>query len=300
MLFQGTACFSPAVPASLRSAWVKHGGSLTHSKDDFLRATAFFCDGPDDPWLKELLSRSLVGQSRGERRASPLTETKILVGSPFAVDIDIGVSTVRGSRVEIHPRRSIRRDQDSAGTTTPDALSCEELQTAPKPKTLKRSLDSENHDDSRTEIDPRPLKRARLQPDLSPRQPLSPTSASRTLVSIQLPAPPSPTPLVPTQAPSRPRTRRRTRTLISPSVRIDFTAFKPIPAVPVLSFPARPRARDRHVVRSDVTPQLENIASAPPRTSIAELLRAPRADACLFTVSETYREKVFACLRIPP
>ena len=71
------ACFSPSVPPTIRKLWgmqkkdlprsqqqfflisfflkksVKNGGTLTHTDDDFRRANYFFCDGMDDPWLKE-------------------------------------------------------------------------------------------------------------------------------------------------------------------------------------------------------------------------------------------------------
>ncbi|KAJ7272732.1 hypothetical protein B0H12DRAFT_593049 [Mycena haematopus] len=54
MLFGGKlACFSPSVDASLRSAWVNHGGAVTSSKQEFYRTDIFFCNGPHDLWLKE-------------------------------------------------------------------------------------------------------------------------------------------------------------------------------------------------------------------------------------------------------
>jgi len=60
LLFSGLACFSPSVAPTIRKLWVKNGGSLTHTDDDFRRANYFFCDGMDDPWLNELLSRHLI------------------------------------------------------------------------------------------------------------------------------------------------------------------------------------------------------------------------------------------------
>ncbi|KAJ7230571.1 hypothetical protein GGX14DRAFT_5791 [Mycena pura] len=53
MLFHGLGCFSPLVDASLRTAWVRHGGSIARSNQDFFRSQFFFCAGPHDPWLKE-------------------------------------------------------------------------------------------------------------------------------------------------------------------------------------------------------------------------------------------------------
>ncbi|KAJ7089786.1 hypothetical protein B0H15DRAFT_800452 [Mycena belliarum] len=119
---QEGACFSPSVPASLRAAWVKYGGSLTHSKEDFLRANFFFCNGPQDPWLNEslvVLHAGWVSKSVFEQFALPVS----------------------------------RYILDAFG---------EELQTAAKTNALKRPLDSENHDHSNTEIDARPLKRPRI------------------------------------------------------------------------------------------------------------------------------------------
>ncbi|KAJ7460743.1 hypothetical protein FB451DRAFT_1499676 [Mycena latifolia] len=217
MLFHGIACFSPSVHASLRAVWVKHGGSLTHSKEDFLQASVFFCDGPHDPWLKE---------------------------SAF---------------------------------------------------------------------------RAASRPALSP-------SASRTLVSIQppvaLPSPvlpitvfpacttrtksyPSPANSSPIKTPN-PKPNPRASKPVDPGVRrIDFTTLKATPALPVLTLPCsrpgRPRTRKHCNNRTHDTllEPVEHVASGPPRTSIAELLRAPRAEACVFDVSETYRAKVFTCLKVP-
>lgn len=65
------ACFSPSVPVAVRKLWgthsikvlllwrrldvyeVKHGGTLTHTDIDFRNAEFFFCDGMNDPWLKQ-------------------------------------------------------------------------------------------------------------------------------------------------------------------------------------------------------------------------------------------------------
>ncbi|KAJ7708774.1 hypothetical protein B0H17DRAFT_1324899 [Mycena rosella] len=299
MLFHGIlACFSPSVPAPLRSAWVNHGGALTHSKDDFLRASVFFCDGPHDPWLEELLSRSLV-----VRHARWISKS---VSEQFAVPVSKYIldDHFDATKIPLAPhRRPPSVPPSPARTALPLTVSngrqeLEDPQTAakPKPNALKRPLGSENHDDSRTEIDPRPLKRPRIQPSLSPRRSAVPTNASRAPVSV-----PSPT--------SRPTHH--------PLRRIDFTTFKSVPAVPVLSFPPPRPSRRRakhHPNDADVDascalpipsndPQFlepfEYIAAPPPRTSIADLLRAPRGEACVFTVSETYCAKVFTCRKLP-
>ncbi|KAJ7035498.1 hypothetical protein C8F04DRAFT_509780 [Mycena alexandri] len=200
----------------------------------------------------------------------------------------------------------------------------------PKPNALKRSLDSENCDQSSIELDSRPLKRARTQPP----QPLAAirSLASPTLVGIIQPS--APIPIFPTRAgptklfypspanssPPQPDSRDPTPradkplhhsdlTTLKPNTsaiafpRIDFTALEPIRAVSVLSFPRPQRAGRTAHTRSNMnaadTPHLiEVTAYNPPRPSIVALLRTPRADACLFEVSETYREKVFSCVNI--
>ncbi|ESK90114.1 hypothetical protein Moror_7809 [Moniliophthora roreri MCA 2997] len=59
-LTQYLACFSPEVPRRYRVAWVKNGGALTHSVQDFKEAEYFFCVGMQDEWLKPLRDRDLT------------------------------------------------------------------------------------------------------------------------------------------------------------------------------------------------------------------------------------------------
>ncbi|KAJ6581145.1 hypothetical protein B0H19DRAFT_495224 [Mycena capillaripes] len=186
---------------------------------------------------------------------------------------------------------------------------------APKHNVLKRAVDSENRDDSSIEMDPRPLKKARIHPAVSPQQ-LIQELASR----IQSPAPsgsavlpisifpnragrtifyPSPANSSPLKTPNNPKPALHAN--IAPLQRIDFTAFKPTPALPVLSFP-RPRPARRLTANARTNVNGTNnaqLAANPPRPTIAALLRAPRAKACVFEVTEMYRGKVFSCVKIP-
>ncbi|KAJ7281469.1 hypothetical protein C8J57DRAFT_1500169 [Mycena rebaudengoi] len=180
MLFDGTACFSPSVHPSLRSAWVKHGGLLTHTKTDFLRANFFFCAGPDDPWLKECVQPNLqiqslawfnylhrwlgcspclsvrhaqwIAKSVAERFLVPVS--KYLLGDLFDPR-KLEPARVEGRVIAIPMPRVIpeppaRRQQH------------EEPQSRPA-NALKRALNSSVHDHSQSDVGPRPLKRARIQ-----------------------------------------------------------------------------------------------------------------------------------------
>ncbi|KAJ7173640.1 hypothetical protein C8R46DRAFT_1256010 [Mycena filopes] len=329
MLFSGTAWFSRAVDASIRDTWVKHGGAVV--KQDFYAADLFFCDGPHDPALKNRLivrHARWISKSVAEQFAVPVS--KYLLDDQFdptkfepLTTSERRVPSKAGSRKPLTPIRA-------------PAPREERLLVPPaKPQNaLKRPLDSENRDESSIELDSRPLKRARTQPFLSPAPrsqiasptligapiPLFPTRAGLTKEFYPSPANSSPGPSPPPQPDPRarkpsPRAEKPRHRIASTALkpgpipatalpRIDFTALNPIPAVPV---PSSSHLRPATAPRSNMnahadTPQhpLESTAYSlrPPRPSIAAVLRAPRADACLFEVTETYREKVFACVHI--
>ncbi|KAJ7636137.1 hypothetical protein DFH06DRAFT_1220073 [Mycena polygramma] len=297
MLFSGLACFSPSVHASLRSLWVKHGGSLTHSKQDFYQAKVFFCDGPDDPWVKELLSRSLI-----VRHARWISKS---VSEQFAVPVSKYLLDDQFDPTKIAPAGPIPQGTKPTNNLTrkpltpnrPLAASREESVLPVKYNTLKRALGSENRDESSVELDSRPLKKARIEPTASPQHPVSRTQ------SPALPA--APIPLFPTRAahtiyypspanssPPKTPNNSRPRLQADPLRRIDFTVFNPTPALPLLSF-ARPRPAYR--CAANPRPNTNNTNNTqPPRPTIAALLRNPRADACVFAVFEMYRDKVFS------
>ncbi|KAJ7777357.1 hypothetical protein B0H16DRAFT_1505216 [Mycena metata] len=325
MLFSGTAWFSRAVHAKTRDLWVKYGGSLI--KQDFHEADLFFCDGPNDPSLKKLLSRSLI-----VRHARWISKS---ASEQFAVPVSKYLLDDQFDPTKIEPPLQ-RRDPSKAATPprkplAPTQPPHEELGVIPaKPNALKRSLDSENRDESSIELDSRPLKRARTQlpqslaairslasPTLvgiiqpSAPIPIFPTRAGPTKLFYPSPANSSP-PLPDSRAKLTPRadkplhcidfTTLKPDTSVLALPHIDFTALKPIPSV--LSFPrprraARCTANTRSHMNVANTPHLvEATAYKPPRLSIAALLRAPRADACVFEVSTTYRDKVFSCVNI--
>ena len=152
-------------------------------------------------------------------------------------------------------------------------LACPEgpQKIAAKPNILKRAFDSENHDESSTEIDLRPLKRARIQPVPSS-QLVNQTSADR----IQSPAIalfphrpartnifyPSPANSSPLKTPSKaaPRTPKSLP-------HIDFTALKPTPSMPVLTFP-RPRPARHHRYSANPQTKLTDHSDIPQSTLV--------------------------------
>ncbi|KAJ6485771.1 hypothetical protein C8R45DRAFT_281725 [Mycena sanguinolenta] len=160
MLFGGKlACFSPSVDASLRSAWVNDGGAVTTSKQEFYQTNLFFCNGTQDPWLQELLSRSLIvrdarwiSKSVSERFAVPV--------SKYLLDDQFDLAKIEPVANLLTPT-SKPSNQPLACPDGPQKMTA-------KPNILKRAFGSENHDESSTEIDLRPLKRARTQPVPSP------------------------------------------------------------------------------------------------------------------------------------
>ncbi|KAJ7355729.1 hypothetical protein DFH08DRAFT_955188 [Mycena albidolilacea] len=300
MLFDGIiACFSPSVDASLRSAWVKHGGSLTVSKQEFYQTNVFFCDGPYDPWLKQSLvvrHAQWISKSVSEQFSVPVAK--------YLLDDQFDPTKIASAR-QI-PNNSLKQARKPPTPHQPLVCHEEPPEIAAKPNTLKRAFDSENHDESSTEIDLRPLKRARTRPVPSPQfvatsgvhtpaPAIFPTRAART--SIFYPSPANSSPLKTLNYPKpAPRAAKPLR-------RIDFTALKPTPTMPALSFP-RPRptrrstAADPRTNPSNDIPDSAFVANDPPRTTIAEILSAPRSAAYRFLVSETYQEKVFLCSKL--
>ncbi|KAJ7611596.1 hypothetical protein FB45DRAFT_312076 [Roridomyces roridus] len=258
MLFSGRACFSPSVDASLRFAWVKHGGSLTHSKQDFARARFFFCAGPQDPWLKELLSRSLIVRHALWIANSISANIQIPVAN-YTLDDRFDPSRIQASEEEISLKKCISPKK-------PIVLN-----------TLKRSLDTELHDASFTEVE-RPMKRARtIQPEPTL------TLASPTLLD----APPSPSVFFSTHK----STRAQFYPTSSPCEKQDADELS-IPPSPVQVPEKLPRIelKTMHLKRS------KSSLIPTSRISVASLLSVPRATACTFVLGETYDGKVFGCM----
>ncbi|KAJ7611618.1 hypothetical protein FB45DRAFT_1065666 [Roridomyces roridus] len=261
MLFSGRACFSPSVDASLRFAWVKHGGSLTHSKQDFARARFFFCAGPQDPWLKELLSRSLIVRHALWISNSISANMQIPVAN-YILDDRFDPRRIQASEEEIWLKKCISPKK-------PIVLN-----------TLKRSLDTElhAHDASFTDVE-RPMKRARtIQPEPTL------TLASPNLLDI---SPPSPSASFSTHNSTRVQFYRNS----SPCEKQP---------VDELSTPSSPVKVPEKLPRIDLkTMHLKRSKSSlvpTSRISVAALLSVPRATACAFVLGEMYDGKVFGCM----
>ncbi|KAJ6612312.1 hypothetical protein B0H10DRAFT_2437088 [Mycena sp. CBHHK59/15] len=289
MLFHGIACFSPSVHASLRSAWVKHGGALTHTKQDFFRATVFFCAGPDDPWLKELLSRSIVVRharwiAKSVAEQFPVPVSKYLLDDLFE---PTKIEPEPGPRIQPEERCCLTASAPASPRPEPKSPLPPALliKSASQPKheehaatklTLKRALNSENHDDSLTEIIQRPTKRARIQPATPARvqAPPPPTNPSPLPLPSFLPPPaasflPLPAtsliPPRPTRARFYPSPANLTPSPALPAVplkRIDFTALRPSSAVPTVHMVSFPRPRPARACRSAVPVATAALASA--------------------------------------
>ncbi|KAJ7611646.1 hypothetical protein FB45DRAFT_1065689 [Roridomyces roridus] len=252
MLFSGRACFSASVDASLRFAWVKHGGSLT-------QARFFFCAGPQDPWLKELLSRSLIVRHALWIANSISANIQIPVAN-YTLDDRFDPSRIQASEEEISLKKCISPKK-------PIVLN-----------TLKRSLDTELHDTSFTEVE-RPMKRART---MLPEPTL--TLASPTLLNAP---PPSPSVSFSTHN----STRAQFYPNSSPCEKQDADE---------LSIPPSPAKVPEKLPRIDLkTMQLKRFKSSlvsTSRISVAALLSVPRATARVFVVGEMYDGKVFGCM----
>ncbi|KAK7031490.1 hypothetical protein R3P38DRAFT_2923944 [Favolaschia claudopus] len=312
MLFNGLlACFSPSVHASLRSAWVKHGGSLTVSKQEFYQANVFFCDGLNDPWLKELLSRSLIvrhakwiSKSVSEQFAVPVS--KFLLDDQFDP-----------AKLEVEPNLLIRTPL--APSSKPiEPLNPRAAERVPRPAaklpTLKRAFDSENRDDSATDINLRPLKRARLHLAPSPQSIADIPSSSR--VTSPPPLFPTPTPPARTEILYPPTSSIELAEPASRNVyetshptkhnprRIDFTALDRTPTLPQLSFPRRrPAALANSNVAETYANEIASQAQSRPcklRLSVSSIARAPSALAHwgAYVSSDTYQGRPLVCRKI--
>ncbi|KAJ7886044.1 hypothetical protein B0H13DRAFT_2343060 [Mycena leptocephala] len=291
------ACFSPSVPASLRSTWVQHGGSLTHSKHDFHQANVFFCAGTHDPWLQESL---IVRHARWISKS--VSERFMVPVSKYLLDDQFDLTKIEPAPLIAPASLSLRRE---LATTVPKLNA----------NTLKRPLGSENHDESCTEIDIRPLKRARIQPAPSP-SPSPPQLAipvPRTPVQLASLFPvvatrtrfyPSPANSSPLKTPNRPNPNLTPRTpkASAPSAASTFALSTLLP--PCLCSRSRVPASLAPVEPTTVQlpDSISRMSPTPikPRPTIAALLRVPRATACVFAVYESYREKEFSCEKITP
>ncbi|KAF8957120.1 hypothetical protein BDZ97DRAFT_121145 [Flammula alnicola] len=176
MLFSGLACFSPSVPQAIRKLWgtlrfrlctrifkqahsVMNGGTLTHTDADFRQAVFFFCNGMEDPWLNELLSRSLI-----VRHASWVT---LCVVEDFhmpiaAYTLDDGFDESRIRILDPSVPDTARRKICGLPYNKPiPALSVKPVLDSLNHATHKRPFESEG--DSRLQAIQRPKKRARIQ-----------------------------------------------------------------------------------------------------------------------------------------
>ncbi|KAJ7132247.1 hypothetical protein C8R44DRAFT_902350, partial [Mycena epipterygia] len=177
---------------------------------------------PHDPWLNKLLSRSLIvrharwiSKSVSEQFAVPVS--KYLLDGKITCKAcriySLATDQFDPTKLEPAPQLSdcITRAQPSrarkvlAPNPSESRLACGKESPMAKTNNLKRPLDSENNDQSLTEIDPRPLKRARLNPASasSPKRLADHTAAaSPTLFRIQSPTllGPQPPVIFPTRA----------------------------------------------------------------------------------------------------
>jgi len=119
---------------------------LTHTDDDFKRANYFFCDGMDDPWLNELLSRHLI-----VRHASWVTlcvaEDFCMPIAAYTLDDGFDVTKIR----ILEPRK--------VALTNSMQVPADILKNS---KGISRKRPFDNVDDSSSAYEERPRKKKRI------------------------------------------------------------------------------------------------------------------------------------------
>ncbi|KAF9498142.1 hypothetical protein BDN71DRAFT_1443875 [Pleurotus eryngii] len=159
MLFGGKkACFSPSVPPNIRKAWIRGGGAIVRTHEEFYEADFFICNALDDPWVQKLMRQSKVVLHAEWVLQS--VDAYLLVGvAPYVLDdffCERNMSRQASHRQASHhsnPERDI-----------PPEVTTVELEVAEEPShSKKRGHDIA--DLSAIDIIMRPSKRPRIQFD---------------------------------------------------------------------------------------------------------------------------------------
>ncbi|TFK69099.1 hypothetical protein BDN72DRAFT_626807 [Pluteus cervinus] len=300
MLFSGQACFSPSVLPCYRRTWVKNGGTLTRSKDDFVKTKYFFCDGPSDPWLiplranKSLLVRhaAWIGKSFNEEFLMPVgpyvldehfdiamilpiefPDTPLSLKRPFGA-MDQGSNLSDGS-ISGHRGHIVNVIHTEAGG--PQALTYTQSK-------LKRPLHAEKDRDSSGEEEHRPKKRRKIR-ESSGSMPKSQDAAGKQISPEKMLDPKTKAPNVdenprcPAPFVVLPEPRKNSKEVLK------FTPTPPPPQSPPKAYTLR-----RFNLRGTTSPALV--------FSVAELLEAPRTEATLLDPKVPYFNQKFVCLSL--
>ncbi|CAK5262513.1 unnamed protein product [Mycena citricolor] len=282
MLFE--AVFSPDVRGTLRSIWVKHGGAIAKNSAEFFHARYFFCTGLEDVWFAQLKAMGLmirhpswISVSAEEGLEAPV--------SKYILDERFEEEKIR-SLSEGSPSHS------SASTQSKPMRMIEAFPLSPKlapaANPLKRSLDSEFHDQSLIDLDPRPSKRTRLH-SCSPQDKMP--SAQLTVPS---PSGPEPVPMSSTPPQTDASILSSSPILPNGSCSVFPTSTIRISSIKskALSLEIFPRLSRKKHHKTQFT-RIHRRKSF--QFSVTDLLRKPRVQAGIFTPFGQFEGKAFSC-----
>ncbi|CAA7265230.1 unnamed protein product [Cyclocybe aegerita] len=287
--YERKACFSPFVPPSIRKLWVINGGTLTHTETDFRQAQFFFCNGMNDPWLSELLSRSLIVRHAAWVTVCVVEDFRIPIG-PYTLD---DVFDESGFQI---------LDPDTVLQARTDGVSLKKT-TLPQ----KRSFVEDEELDSGTLE--RPRKKARMETTGSPaEQELAPEPKKLSLKGNITPSRISLPMTISVGNPGRrisifPRPSFRAR--ISRAAKLfesRIIQFRPcqqsvstslIPPSGVTCKRIAPPLNKHTLFWNDLLAKNQSDSVATLTLSVDDLLRAPGTRAAIFTVNETYLGRTF-------
>ncbi|KAK0187975.1 hypothetical protein F5146DRAFT_1226337 [Armillaria mellea] len=257
-LFEGRmGCFSPSVSKAILCAWVQHGGTLTHSVEDFHRADSFFCNGLEDPWLEKLLARSFIVMHPNWILKS-ISENFPMPISKYILD-------------DLFDSRKVTFEDRHNRPQTPV------VSTRTKVESWRANLTKRPHEDiedSFRSIDLRPPKKPRLEP-ISKQVP-----DTRILRSL---------PLLKTQ-------KQQLSPPQSPPRRIDLARHRPHPTCTVNAFKKHCKIPSSHETFWTALHD-EHIKTGSIRLPIATLLKAPPVKVTRFVPHKFCRQKEFTAAK---
>ncbi|KAK0487443.1 hypothetical protein IW261DRAFT_1415129 [Armillaria novae-zelandiae] len=258
-LFEGRmGCFSPSVSKAILSAWVQHGGTLTHSVEDFHRADSFFCNGLEDPWLQKLLTRSFI----------VVHPNWILKCISEKFPMPISKYVLDG----LFDSRKVNFEDQCNKLQTPVVSSRTKVESWRANLTKRPHEDIEN---SFASIDLRPPKKPKLEPMSKPLRATTTTLDSLPLLETQKQQ------LSPPQSPPR---------------RIDLARHRPHPTFTVEAFKRHCKVPSSHETFWTAFHD-EHIKTGSMRLPIATLLKAPPVKVTRFVPHKLYRQKEFTAAK---
>ncbi|KAJ7592883.1 hypothetical protein C8J56DRAFT_929731 [Mycena floridula] len=129
LLFAGfKAYFSPSVPRSLKSAFLENGGKFTVTAAESRQADFFFCAGPSDPLLSELLSRNAIVR-HAQWITKVLDEGFLVPYGDYTLDDFFDAAKITGPRRSRHSLNSISSTSHGSLTLVDSTLSTNQTTT---------------------------------------------------------------------------------------------------------------------------------------------------------------------------